>query len=115
MILLISDEELAPTLDTYKLTSQQFLCKEYHPFISTKKWEQIVIDLSHTKIPNGFISQLIPYRTITPKVNFEDLPGNAKLMNKICECLPNHNGEIREAFKKDESEYVKYIQALLSC
>lgn len=96
-------------MSVYKMTLQEFGCKEYHPFIIVNKWDNIYIDLND-ETPKGIIRQLLPLAAIRPVFSKDNV--NAKVMQLLCEIYPDESAELRSSFIKDKKKFREIVEQL---
>lgn len=114
MELIISDNPELTTTDSYRLTQEQFSTKAYHPFIATREWDAITVELSENT-PRGIIRELLPLGAIRVRVTdsmMEDMP--ILLLQLLCEVFPDNVGELRMLYMKDKEVFKTKVMSIVS-
>lgn len=109
MILKVTDNNVDYGMNIYKMSLFDFGQKEYHPFIATQEWEKIEIDLNENT-PRGIIRQLIKNMTVIPIFDKSNI--SVRVMQLLCEIVPDSAGELRASFLKDKPKFYKLVKDL---
>ncbi|MCI9050730.1 MAG: hypothetical protein HFI05_02210 [Lachnospiraceae bacterium] len=109
MILKITDSNEDYSMNIYKLSLFEFGQKEYHPFIATQKWDIVEIDLNENT-PRGIIRQLVKNVIVRPI--FDKTNITVRVMQLLCEIVPDSAGELRASFLKDKTKFYVIVKEL---
>ena len=110
MNLRITDSNEDYGIDTYKLSIEDFSCKEFHPMIATTKWQHIYIDLTD-KTLRGIIRQLLPICKVTPV--FDRSSVTVRTVQLLCEIYQDEASKLRSLFMEDQSKFFELVDELM--
>lgn len=111
MHLFITDSEEEVSIDTYKISLDNFANKEFHPYIASRSWETIRIEVSDNT-PTNIIRQLLPLGTVKPVL--EDRENiSVKQMGILREIFPDSSAALYRNFISNKAEFYKLVNSLL--
>lgn len=101
MRLYITDKKVDAGIDEQYFTIEEFNDIAYHPYLQSKKWEEIFIDLDD-RINRGFVKQLFgrKYKIIPRVVNDTITPHNVLTLIEIC---PDYAAKFMRAQSEGQS------------
>lgn len=99
MDLIVTDDDIDYGANTYKLTLSEFAQREYHPYIASNTWQQIIIDLNENT-PKGIIRQVVPIINVIPRFDKDNI--TVRVMQLLCEIYPDYSSKIRGYFMTDK-------------
>lgn len=110
MDLRITDEVTGIDPNVYVISNFDFTQKEYHPFIATTRWDNVLVDIDSKATPAGIIGQLVGSAIITPTINKEDV--TPKVLKILGEIYPDSRARLRQAYVKGKEEFLSLIKQL---
>lgn len=109
MILKVTNSQEEFGINTYKLSLFDFSQKEYHPFIATQEWDRVEIDLNEDT-PKGIIRQLTQNIRVVPIFDKENI--TVKVMQLLCELLPDYSANLRSLYLKNKEGFNDFINEI---
>jgi len=111
MHLIITNSENDVSIDTYRISLDDFGNKEFHPYIATRKWESISVEVSD-KTPTNIIRQILPLGVVKPII--ADVNNiSAKQMNILREIFPDSSAALYRKFVSNKEEFYALVKSLL--
>lgn len=106
----VTDNNIDYGIGTYKISLEDFGCKELHPFIITNKWDKVYIDLNDNT-PRGIIRQLVPLASIRPVFDKNNI--TSRVMQLLCEIYPDEASKLRAFYIKDKKAFRELVEKLV--
>ena len=109
MILRITDSKEDFGDDTYVVSFNNFVSKEFHPMIACTEWSKIYIDCTDNT-PRGIIRQLANRRVVIPIYDRENI--TPKVLQLLCEVAPDHVVKLRSSYMEGKEALAEVLTFL---
>lgn len=109
MRLYITDEQKEDlSFDIITMTTSEFNSIKNHPFISSSKFDEVVIELNEN-IQLGFIRPLMATTRIIPKIVGDITP---HIISILCELYKERAAEIRYTYIRNKDTFGEYLEKM---
>ena len=103
--------------EQYALTDKVMTPKDFadpatHPYIASRKWNKVYVDIDDTQMPTGLIRQLVRVYVIVPVIrDVENISTRGMLL--LGEIYPDYISKLRAFYMKDRAQFTQLVRQLV--
>lgn len=110
MKLVLRDNYTSEDLNEYVLPLDSLRDKAYHPYIATKEWDNVILEVSD-ETPRGIIKQMLPIANITVIIdNWDNL--SVHQVQILCEVFPDSAAILKNTYVRDKSKMHELVSSI---